>query len=145
MKHAANVQEISFNMQEKSHKKSMVKQNILQIIEIKGLTKYDFYKKTRITRGVLDQNNGMSEDNIARFLAYFTDIDANWLITGEGSMYRTPGVMNEAPPPDRDEVVRLLREKVSDQQKIIGLLEEKVEALMAGGNTGGTEVEAAAG
>ena len=123
----------------------MVKQNILQIIEIKGLTKYDFYKKTRITRGVLDQNNGMSEDNIARFLAYFTDIDANWLITGEGSMYRTPGVMNEAPPPDRDEVVRLLREKVSDQQKIIGLLEEKVEALMAGGNTGGTEVEAAAG
>lgn len=120
-------------MQEKSHKKSIVKQNILQIIEIKGLTKYDFYKKTRITRGVLDQNNGMSEENIARFLAYFTDIDANWLLTGEGSMYRSPAVMNEAPPPDRDEVVRLLREKVADQQKIIGLLEEKVEALMAGG------------
>ncbi len=131
-------------MQEKSHKKSIVKQNILQIIEIKGLTKYDFYKKTRITRGVLDQNNGMSEDNIARFLAYFTDIDANWLITGEGSMYRSPAVMNEAPPPDRDEVVRLLREKVADQQKIIGLLEEKVEALMAGGNDG-TEIASAAG
>jgi len=73
------------------------------------------------------------------------DISADWLITGEGSMYRSPAVMNEAPPPDRDEVVRLLREKVADQQKIIGLLEEKVEALMAGGNTGGTEVEAAAG
>lgn len=131
-------------MQEKSHKKSIVKQNILQIIEIKGLTKYDFYKKTRITRGVLDQNNGMSEENIARFLAYFTDIDANWLLTGEGSMYRSPAVMNEAPPPDRDEVVRLLREKVADQQKIIGLLEEKVEALMAGGNDG-TEIASAAG
>ncbi len=131
-------------MQEKSHKKSIVKQNILQIIEIKGLTKYDFYKKTRITRGVLDQNNGMSEDNIARFLAYFTDIDANWLLTGEGSMYRTPSVMNEASPPDRDEVVRLLREKVADQQKIIDLLEEKVEALMAGGNDG-TEIASAAG
>ena len=132
-------------MQEKSHKKSIVKQNILQIIEIKGLTKYDFYKKTRITRGVLDQNNGMSEDNIARFLAYFTDIDANWLITGEGSMYRTPGVMNEAPPPDRDKYVQLLESKIEDQQKIIDLLEEKVDALMAGGNTGGTEIEAAAG
>ena len=131
-------------MQEKSHKKSIVKQNILQIIDIKGLTKYDFYKKTRITRGVLDQNNGMSEDNIARFLAYFTDIDANWLLTGEGSMYRSPAVVNEAPPPDRDEVVRLLREKVADQQKIIGLLEEKVEALMAGGNDG-TEIASAAG
>lgn len=73
-------------MQEKSQKKSLVKQNILQVIEIKGITKYEFYKKTRITRGVLDQNNGMSEENIARFLAYFTDIDANWLVTGKGEM-----------------------------------------------------------
>ena len=131
-------------MQEKSHKKSIVKQNILQIIEIKGLTKYEFYKKTRITRGVLDQNNGMSEDNIARFLAYFTDIDANWLLTGEGSMYRDTTVMSDTAPPDRDEIVRLLREKIEDQQKIIDLLEEKVEALMMGGNAD-TGLEAAAG
>lgn len=75
-------------MQEKSQKKSLVKQNILQVIETKGITKYEFYKKTRITRGVLDQNNGMSEENIARFLAYFTDVDANWLITGEGEMLK---------------------------------------------------------
>ena len=86
----------------------------------------------------------MSEDNIARFLACYPDIDANWLITGEGSMYRTPGVMNEASPPDRDEVVRLLREKITDQQKIIDLLEEKVEALMMGGKAD-TGLEAAAG
>ena len=59
-------------------------------------------------------------------------------------MYRSPAVMNEAPPPDRDEVVRLLREKITDQQKIIDLLEEKVEALMMGGNTD-TGLEAAAG
>ena len=72
------------------------------------------------------------------------EISADWLITGEGSMYRSPAVMNEVPPPDRDEVVRLLREKVADQQKIIGLLEEKVEALMAGGNDG-TEIASAAG
>lgn len=72
------------------------------------------------------------------------EISADWLITGDGSMYRSPGVMNEASPPDQDEVVRLLREKVADQQKIIDLLEEKVEALMSGGNTG-TEIEAAAG
>lgn len=131
-------------MQEKSLKKSIVKQNILQFIELKGLTKYEFYKKTRITRGVLDQNNGMSEDNIARFLACFTEIDANWLITGEGSMYRDTSVMSDTAPPDRDEVVRLLREKVADQQRIIDLLDEKLEAVTAGGNTG-TNFEAAAG
>lgn len=32
-------------MQEKSLKKSVVKQNILQIIEIEKITKYEFYKK----------------------------------------------------------------------------------------------------
>ena len=131
-------------MQEKSLKKSIVKQNILQFIELKGLTKYEFYKKTRITRGVLDQNNGMSEDNIARFLACFTEIDANWLITGEGSMYRDTAMTSDTALPDRDEVVRLLREKVADQQRIIDLLDEKLEAVMTGGNTG-TEIEAAAG
>ena len=72
------------------------------------------------------------------------EISADWLITGEGSMYRSPAVMNEAPPPARDEIIQLLREKVADQQKIIGLLEEKVEALMAGGNDG-TEIASAAG
>lgn len=70
-------------------------------------------------------------------------LDMNWLLTGEGSMYRSPAVMNEAPPPDRDEVVRLLREKVADQQKIIGLLEDKIERL-TGGSTS-TNIEAAAG
>jgi len=30
----------------------------------------------------------MSEENIARFLACFTDIDANWLVTGEGEMLK---------------------------------------------------------
>lgn len=116
----------------------------MQVIEKEKITKYEFYKKTRITRGVLDQNNGMSEDNIARFLACYPEIDANWLITGEGSMYRTPSVMDEAPPPDRDEVVRLLREKVADQQRIIDLLDEKLEAVMSGGNTD-TEIASAAG
>lgn len=72
------------------------------------------------------------------------EISADWLITGEGSMYRSPAVMTEAPPPDRDEIIQLLREKVADQQRIIDLLDEKLEAVLAGGNTG-TEIEAAAG
>jgi transcriptional regulator with XRE-family HTH domain len=71
-------------------------------------------------------------------------VSADWLITGDGSMFRTPAVMDEAPPLDRDEVVRLLREKVADQQRIIDLLDEKLEAVMAGGNTG-TEIVSAAG
>lgn len=66
--------------------KSLIKKRILQYLETKGITKYDFYKKTGITRGILDQNNGINEDNIYKFLAYAKDISPNWLITGLGSM-----------------------------------------------------------
>ena len=68
--------------------KSLIKKNILHFIEINGISKYKFYQKTGITRNVLDQNNGMSEENTARILAYFPEISAEWLITGKEPMLR---------------------------------------------------------
>lgn len=120
------------------------KHNLLKYLEIKNEKKPDFYRKTGLSNGFLDKNEHISSKNLEIIISIYTDLNLYWLITGEGSMYRSPAVMNEAPPPDRDEVVRLLREKVADQQKIIGLLEEKVEALMAAANDG-TEIASAAG
>jgi len=120
------------------------KANLLKYLEIKNEKKPDFYRKTGLSNGFLDKNEHISSKNLEIIISIYTDLDLYWLVTGEGSMYRTPGVMNEAPPPDRDEVVRLLREKVADQQKIIDLLEEKVDALIAGGSHG-TEIASAAG
>lgn len=76
-------------MQENSTKKSTIKTNILHYIDCEGITRYDFYKKTGITRGILDQNNGMSEENTARILAYFSDLSPEWLITGRGPMLKS--------------------------------------------------------
>ena len=73
-------------MQENIQEKSPIKQNILQYLATKGTTPYEFYKKSGVTRGVLNQNNGISEENIARFLAYAPDVNVEWLITGRGSM-----------------------------------------------------------
>lgn len=67
--------------------KSIIKKRILQYIDKKNITKYKFYQKTGITRGILDQNNGMSEENIARFIAYAPDINIEWLMTGKGEMF----------------------------------------------------------
>lgn len=57
-------------------------------LDSKGVSQYDFYKKSGVTRGVLQQNNGISEDNIARFLAYASDVNVEWLLTGRGEMLR---------------------------------------------------------
>jgi phage repressor protein C with HTH and peptisase S24 domain len=70
-------------------KKSTIKQNILQYVDYLGITKYTFYKNTGITRGVLDQDTGMSEENIARFLAQYPDVNPDWLIFGSGEMLKT--------------------------------------------------------
>jgi len=76
-------------MQEKRQEKSPIKQNILLYLAQKGVSAYEFYKESGVTRGILQQNNGISEDNIARFLAYAPDVSVEWLITGRGNMLST--------------------------------------------------------
>lgn len=76
-------------MQEKQQKKSPIKQKILLYLAQKGVSPYVFYKESGVTRGILQQNNGISEDNIARFLAYAPDINIEWLMTGRGDMLST--------------------------------------------------------
>lgn len=76
-------------MQEKKQEISPIKQNILLYLAKKGVSLYKFYKDSGVTRGILQQNNGISEDNIAKFLAYAPDISVDWLITGRGEMLST--------------------------------------------------------
>jgi repressor LexA len=68
--------------------KSLIKSNTLEFINHRGISKYLFYKETGITRGVLDKNNGMSEENIARIIAQYPEINIEWLITGRGEMFK---------------------------------------------------------
>lgn len=76
-------------MQEKRQEKSPIKQNILLYLAKKGVSPYEFYRISGVTRGVLQQGNGISEDNIARFLAYAPDVNIEWLLTGIGDMLKT--------------------------------------------------------
>lgn len=83
--------------------KSLIKQNILSYLAFKGISTYAFYKDSGVTRGVLQQSNGISEDNIARFLAYAKDASPSWLLTGEGPMLKE----------DTDNVVRVAKAEPS--------------------------------
>lgn len=65
---------------------SILKQRILEYLAFKGISKYECYKNTGITNGVLSQNNGMSEENLLRFLSCYSDVNPTWLILGKGNM-----------------------------------------------------------
>ncbi len=131
-------------MDKKEQKISPIKQRILYFADTLEISKREFYTKIGVSRGTLEANTGITEDVLAKFIATFPKISLDWLIIGEGSMYRDTTVMSDAAPPDRDKYVQLLESKISDQQKIIDLLEEKVEALQ-GGVAYAENVTAAAG
>lgn len=123
-------------MQEKERKISPIKLRILQFIDYKGISKYEFYKNTSISRGTLDNSSGLTEENIAKFLAYYKEINANWLLTGEGPMLRETTEYNNGPPaqipvkPKQEyNTCPLCKEKdkvIAAQEKTIALLEEQL-------------------
>lgn len=75
-------------MQEKNREFSFLKKNILKYLDNQRVSKYEFYTKTGISNGVLSQMNGLSEENLLKFLSYYRDISIEWLITGKGNMLK---------------------------------------------------------
>lgn len=64
----------------------MITDRILQILKIKGVTKYKFCKDLGLSNGFLDKPREISTDKYANILDYFPDVSPKWLLTGEGKM-----------------------------------------------------------
>lgn len=103
---------------------SPIKQRIMQVLDLKGVSRYEFYKKSGMTRGVLDKKSGISEDNIAKFIAYCPKINIEWLLTGKGEKFkREEGEPAVADPKDQyiielqKEQIQRLKEEVKELKK----------------------------
>ncbi|QMU64082.1 MAG: hypothetical protein GKR88_07115 [Flavobacteriaceae bacterium] len=68
---------------------SLLKQRIIQYIDYKKVSKYEFYQKTGISNGVLSQKTGISEENTLKFLKYYSEINPEWLLTGKDPMLKS--------------------------------------------------------
>ena len=78
-------------MQEKSREISIIKERILKYLDFKGISKYECYQKTGNTNGILSQPNGISEDNLLKFLSHYKDINQEWLLFGNGQVLKSNG------------------------------------------------------
>lgn len=65
---------------------AIIKQRILEYLENKGISKYECYQKTGMTNGVLSKTEGLSEENLLRFVSYYDDVNLEWLLKGQGEM-----------------------------------------------------------
>jgi hypothetical protein len=73
---------------------SILKKRIMQVLDFKGIKRNRFYLETGISNGILSQSNGLSEDNLLRFLNFYPDVNPEWLITGSGTMLKTKSEEN---------------------------------------------------
>lgn len=105
---------------------SILKRRILDFLEKTGVSKYECYKNTGITNGVLSQSNGMSEDNLLKFLSYYSNINHTWLLTGQGEM-----VLNDQPsaPISQSADDSLLYNMYKEKEAKIEIQAEQIGAL----------------
>jgi repressor LexA len=83
-------------MQENSKNISSIKRNILQYLDFKGVSEYQFYKDTGVSRGTLKNFSGLTEENIAKFIAYAPEVNIEWLLMSRGDMIKRPtGFLSE--------------------------------------------------
>lgn len=102
----------------------IIKKRILQYLEFKGISKYKFYQETGITNGILSQSNGISEDSVLKFLSYYRDISAEWLLTGEGEMLKKEGEIGSNGKEEETE-----REQIERLSKEVGVWQTRYEEL----------------
>lgn len=120
---------------------SPIKQRILLFVSGLKISKREFYNKTGISRGTLDNSAGITEDTLAKLLAIYGEINSHWLLTGDGDML-TANTERPAPadtPPSASEAISIYKGLLSEREarierlsRRIGSLEHEVEQLKRG-------------
>ena len=112
-----------------------IQERIKQYIDYKGITPYKFCKDLEVSMGSLNKKGAIGTDKYLKIIKYYTDLNPEWLLTGEGNMFKEETVQEEVPA-NENELITLLREKVKDKEMIIKektknieLLEERLKEL----------------
>jgi ribosomal protein L29 len=106
-------------MQENEQIKSPVKQRILSFAETLGISKRKFYATIGVSRGTLENNTGITEDIVAKFIAVYANVSIEWLFTGNGSMIREEQTSPQSVVSQANEFYKELYEKIYEENKAL--------------------------
>lgn len=111
-------------MQEKKQNISPIKQRILEFAERVTNSKREFYSKTGISRGTLESHTGITEDTITKFFATYPEADPLFILTESIKADKTMNQDCCEKCKLKDEMIEILRQQITDKQKLIDYLEE---------------------
>ena len=63
-----------------------IRKRILQYLEYKGISKYQFYKEIGVSNGFLDKEGAIGSDKCEKICYQYKDLDPLWLILERGKM-----------------------------------------------------------
>lgn len=103
-----------------------VKERIIQFINYKNITASQFCKSIGVSVAfVSSMRKSIQPDKVQSIANTYPELNISWLFTGGGNM------LNSEPPPavegDKDRQIIYLKELLKSKDKIITMLEEKVE------------------
>jgi len=67
----------------------MITERIVKYINTKGITKYKFCQDLGFSNGFLDKPREITTDKYANILAYLSELNPEWLLTGNGEMLKS--------------------------------------------------------
>jgi hypothetical protein len=68
---------------------SPIKQRIIQFVDTHYSSRREFYKRTEISRGTLENESGITEETLSKIFTKEPGLSPSWVIAGEGPMLKS--------------------------------------------------------
>ena len=72
-----------------------IKEKITQYLRFKGISDYRLEKSLEVSKGYWNKAKNPSSDILCKICGIYTDISAEWLLRGDGSMIKTNSISIE--------------------------------------------------
>jgi phage repressor protein C with HTH and peptisase S24 domain len=70
-------------------------ERVKEFIDRKGITRYKFCQQLGFSNKFLDNSSNMGTDKAGKILHYYPDLNAEWLLTGNGNMLKINALTEE--------------------------------------------------
>lgn len=107
-----------------------IKERIKQYLELKGISKYQFYKEMGFANGFLDKDGSIGSDKCEKIIYHYKDLNIEWLITGNGPMMIDSFIAKE-PAPVYGEINNPFYQLYKEKDQEVNRLNQEIGALNA--------------